>query len=54
MAANDKKQCPSDGATLPSACSQGLQFTPQVATVMNKCANMFFKDPASLRKVPGC
>lgn len=53
-AANDSKQCPNANSALPTACSQGLAFNAQVKAVMNKCADMFMKDPASLRKVPGC
>lgn len=53
-AANDKKQCPNSNSALPAACSQGLAFNAQVKSVMNKCADMYMKDPSALRKVPGC
>jgi hypothetical protein len=53
-AANDKGQCPNANAGLPSACTQGLAFNAQVKSVMNKCADMYMKDPSALRKVPGC
>lgn len=53
-AANDKGQCPNANAGLPTACTQGLAFNAQVKSVMNKCADMYMKDPSALRKVPGC
>ena len=53
-AANDSKQCPKAESALPDICSKGLAFNAQVKDVMNKCANMYMKDPAALRKVPGC
>ena len=54
VAANDSKQCPNANSPLPSACSQGLAFNAQIKAGMDKCAAMYQRDPASLRKVPGC
>jgi hypothetical protein len=55
-AANDPAQCPGDagGRAIPDVCSRGLQFNAVVTGLVNKCIDMYARDPSTLRTVPGC
>jgi hypothetical protein len=52
--AYDSKTCPKDSSPLPSGCATGLQFTPAVASLVNKCLAIYRKDPSAAKKVAGC
>lgn len=53
--ANSPATCPSGTSPLPDACSKGLQFSPTVKALVDKCTQIYFADKtASLKRAQGC
>lgn len=45
----EAKKCSKDGDKLPETCSKGLQFSPAVSSLVDKCLGMYQSDPNVLK-----
>jgi hypothetical protein len=46
--ADEGKKCAKADSALPEVCSKGLQFSPAVSGLVNKCIAMYQNDPKVL------